>query len=294
MKNLKDIRPLRGFMIIAAVLGLVISVFISTGGVTFAEETAEIPKEGVKYKLTYPDGTVVTENEDGEPLTYDDVVRLQKEENWRKIGSGLVTDSEGKIVLPESWKKGMIKIVETQVPEGYTWGSVFQQIADLTLGSVTFINPKVTEPTDPTETEPTEPTETKPTEPTETEPTETDPTKSEEPTESTEPTESDKPTESEKPIPSTSETETAETTTTASGETTTTVKPESKNDSTTQTPAATKKGGASSAAVNEAAGKTAADTGDRNLTGLWAGLIAAAAGVGVVATAVVLRKRKKN
>lgn len=131
----------------------------------FADEAttgAEIPKDAESYTLTYPDGTVITENEQGEPLTYDDVARLMNDENWKLMASGLVSDENGEVPLPATWEKGTIKIIETKVPEGYTQGEVSEIIAELEDGIATFVNPKVKDPdpvtpVDPAPTDPSEP-----------------------------------------------------------------------------------------------------------------------------------------
>ena len=125
---------------------LTLMLLFSTGIAAHAAGSASgetVPKDADSYTLTYPDGTVVTENENGEPLTYDDVVRLQKEENWKKIGSGFTSDKNGNAKLPSSWKKGTIKIVETKVPAGYKKGKITEKVVELESGSTTFVNPKI-------------------------------------------------------------------------------------------------------------------------------------------------------
>lgn len=106
----------------------------------FAED--EIPKTGVTYTLTYPDGTTVTQNEKGSALTYDDVQKLLKTENWRKMATGLVSGADGKVNLDPSWTKGTIRIVETKVPAGYMQGEESEKTAKLEDGSTTFVNPR--------------------------------------------------------------------------------------------------------------------------------------------------------
>lgn len=116
----------------------------SLNAAAFAQDK-EIPKDGVSYTLTYPDGTAVTEK-DGKPLTYDDVSEALKEENWKLLLTGQVSDANGKVGFPASWKQeGAIKIIETKVPAGYTQGSSKELVTDLKEKSATFLNPKVKE-----------------------------------------------------------------------------------------------------------------------------------------------------
>lgn len=131
------------------VLGLILIV----GGVavpTLATENEEIPKEGVTYTLTYPDGTVITENESGQPLTYDDVMEAMEIENWKLLGDGYTSDENGKAVLPADWADGTIRLIETKVPAGYTQGEQSEKTAELKDGSTKFVNPKRTAPPDET------------------------------------------------------------------------------------------------------------------------------------------------
>lgn len=109
---------------------------------SFAAEEDNIPKEGVLYTLTYPDGTRITSNEEGAPLEYADVTNALKEENWILLGSGFRSDANGKATLPAAWTEGTIRIVETKVPEGYTRGTESEKVTDLKAGSVKFINPR--------------------------------------------------------------------------------------------------------------------------------------------------------
>lgn len=141
---------------------LALTLLVATSITVFADEAgseAEIPTEGVTYTLTYPDGSVITENESGEPLTYDDVTRLMKEENWKLLASGLVSDENGEAALPATWEKGTIKIIETKVPEGYTQGEVSEVIAELENGTATLINPKIKDPEPSVEPKPSDPVE---------------------------------------------------------------------------------------------------------------------------------------
>ena len=73
---------------------------------SFAAEEDNIPKEGVLYTLTYPDGTRITTNEEGAPLKYADVTNALKEENWILLGSGFRSDANGKATLPAAWTEG--------------------------------------------------------------------------------------------------------------------------------------------------------------------------------------------
>lgn len=148
VKALKSFRIITNILVGALVFTM--ALIIASSAPVFADEAAtgaEIPKDAESYTLTYPDGTVITENEQGEPLTYDDVVRLMNDENWRLMARGLVSDENGEIPLPATWEKGTIKIIETKVPEGYTQGEVSEIIAELEDGIATFVNPKVKDPT---------------------------------------------------------------------------------------------------------------------------------------------------
>lgn len=103
------------------------------------------------YTLTYPDGSVVT--------TTDKAEAEQLEGEWKLLYSG-ETDADGNIVL-EGWaESGEIKVVETEVPEGYT-AETTETITDLANGSVTIVNTKVTEP-DPGKPSPTPKPQPKP------------------------------------------------------------------------------------------------------------------------------------
>lgn len=131
--------------------GLLLALFVilALGGrPARASETAAsglgqeaLPSEGVVYTLTYPDGTIITENEAGEPLGYQDVLRLLREENWKHMGS-FATDKEGEILLPAAWQEGRVRILESKAPEGYLMGEVKEKTVDLKEGSVLFINPR--------------------------------------------------------------------------------------------------------------------------------------------------------
>ena len=100
-----------------------------------------LPSEGVVYTLTYPDGTIITENEAGEPLGYQDVLRLLQPENWKQMGS-FATDKEGEILLPAAWSEGRLRILESKAPEGYLMGEVKEKTVDLKEGSILFVNPR--------------------------------------------------------------------------------------------------------------------------------------------------------
>lgn len=127
------------YKIFAALVTLAL-IFTMGCVAVFAED--EIPKTDVTYTLTYPDGTTVTQNEKGSALTYDDVQKLLKTENWRKMATGLVSGADGKVNLDPSWTKGTIRIVETKVPAGYTQGEESEKTAKLEDGSTTFVNPR--------------------------------------------------------------------------------------------------------------------------------------------------------
>lgn len=98
-------------------------------------EDEEIPPDAETYTLTYPDGSTYTTTD------YQEVQRLLKEENWKKIGSGFTSDKNGNVELPAGWTSGTIKIVETKVPSGYTQGDK-QKIVKLEDKETTFVNPK--------------------------------------------------------------------------------------------------------------------------------------------------------
>ena len=100
-----------------------------------------IPSEGVVYTVTYPDGSIVTENEAGKPLGYQDVLRLLQEENWKHMGS-YTTDKNGEILLPAAWREGRLRILESKAPEGYLMGEVKEKTVDLKEGSILFVNPR--------------------------------------------------------------------------------------------------------------------------------------------------------
>ena len=91
---------------------------------------------GETYTLTYPDGSVVTTIDKAE------AERLQDE--WKLLYTG-ETDSDGNIVLAGWAESGQIRIVETEVPEGYT-ADATETMADLKDGSVTIVNRKDEEP----------------------------------------------------------------------------------------------------------------------------------------------------
>lgn len=91
---------------------------------------------GETYTLTYPDGSVVTTTDKAE------AERLQDE--WKLLYTG-ETDSDGNIVLAGWAESGQIRIVETEVPEGYT-ADATETMADLKDGSVTIVNRKDEEP----------------------------------------------------------------------------------------------------------------------------------------------------
>ena len=102
-------------------------------------EDEEIPPDAETYTLTYPDGSTYTTND------YQEVQRLLKEENWKKMATGLTSDKNGNVELPAEWTTGTIKIVEAKVPAGYTQGDK-QKIVKLEDKETTFVNPKVKPP----------------------------------------------------------------------------------------------------------------------------------------------------
>ena len=108
-------RAIKRTFTILAIFILLCGITLNIGQISAFAADEDIPKEGVTYNLTYPDGTVVTEK-DGKPLSFDDVTEALQEENWKLLGSGYTSDKDGKAVLPSSWTEGTIKIIETKVP----------------------------------------------------------------------------------------------------------------------------------------------------------------------------------
>ena len=72
--------------LIAALAMSILTASVLTAPALAAEE--DIPKTGVVYTLTYPDGHTVTKNDKGDPLSYEDVTKALQEDNWRLLGSG--------------------------------------------------------------------------------------------------------------------------------------------------------------------------------------------------------------
>ena len=153
MKRVQRKRNRNREYILASVLAVLVALMFTLSQLpTYAAEDdlSNIPESGVKYTLTYPDGTAVTTNEDGDPLTYQDVEEALKEENWLLLLSDLKSDAEGRVELPAEWDiNGTIKIVETKVPEGYTEGDVKEQTVLLEEGTAIFVNPKDPDPVNP-------------------------------------------------------------------------------------------------------------------------------------------------
>ena len=130
---MREVRKMKKYRI-TFILGLMLLLGIGMTATAFGAELDEngVPKEGVIYTLTYPDGTVVQTD------SYEQAKEL--ESTWKKIYEGK-TDKDGRIVL-ENWaKEGKIKILEKQVPEGYTADSLETE-ADLADGAVNIINSK--------------------------------------------------------------------------------------------------------------------------------------------------------
>lgn len=96
-----------------------------------------IPIVKADYTMTYPDGsTTIVETEE-------EALELQKEENWKLLNEEpFVTDSNGEIYLPDTWK-GMIKIEEIYVPDGYTM-STDTYIVSLSKEGIKITNNKAT------------------------------------------------------------------------------------------------------------------------------------------------------
>ncbi len=88
------------------------------------------------FTLTYPDGTVVTTDDEEEAK------RLADE--WKLLYTG-TTDDKGEIAL-EGWaQEGQILIRETEVPSGYK-AETTETTADLKDGEVTIVNQKIDVP----------------------------------------------------------------------------------------------------------------------------------------------------
>ncbi|MBQ7146227.1 MAG: LPXTG cell wall anchor domain-containing protein [Lachnospiraceae bacterium] len=140
---MRKIYKWNGMLLLALVLALALgsrpAKALETAAAGQGQEA--IPSEGVVYTVTYPDGSIVTENEAGEPLGYQDVLRLLQPENWKHMGS-FATDKEGEILLPAAWSEGRLRILESRAPEGYLMGKEKEKTVDLKEGSVLFINPR--------------------------------------------------------------------------------------------------------------------------------------------------------
>ncbi len=162
--------------LIAALAMSILTASVLTAPALAAEE--DIPKTGVVYTLTYPDGHTVTKNDKGDPLSYEDVTKALQEDNWRLLGSDYTSDKNGRVELPASWEKGTIRIVETKVPDGYKKDSAAGQTAELSKGSVKIVNQKdpKEEPGEDTEPTPEEPETPTPSTPTSSTPTPSAPT----------------------------------------------------------------------------------------------------------------------
>ena len=88
------------------------------------------------FTLTYPDGTVVTTDDEEEAQ------RLADE--WKLLYTG-TTDDKGEITL-EGWaQEGQILIRETEVPSGYK-AETTETTTDLKDGEVTIVNQKIDVP----------------------------------------------------------------------------------------------------------------------------------------------------
>ena len=109
-------------------VGLVLLLTIS--GSAWAAETKTGDPAGTVYTLTYPDGSVVT--------TTDEAEAKKLEGEWKLLYTGK-TDADGKIVLPGWAESGPIKIVEKEVPAGYTADTTTHE-TDLSKGKITIIN----------------------------------------------------------------------------------------------------------------------------------------------------------
>ena len=111
------------------IASLLLCCVILTSGTVKAEG-------GTIFTLTYPDGSVVTTEDEEEAQ------RLADE--WKLLYTG-TTDDKGEITL-EGWaQEGQILIRETEVPSGYK-AETTETTADLKDGEVTIVNQKIDVP----------------------------------------------------------------------------------------------------------------------------------------------------
>lgn len=103
-----------------------------------AEETKEEPT--ITITLTYPDGSTEVVHSKEEALA--------KTEEWKLLYEGK-TGEDGLILLEDWTDKGEIRIVEEEIPEGYTADTV-ETIVDLADREVTILNTKETPTPTPT------------------------------------------------------------------------------------------------------------------------------------------------
>lgn len=124
---MKKVRFIR-YILISCLCVLLLSVCSDR---VVAEESNE-----VTFTLTYPDGSTETVNNREEAI-----VKLNE---WKLLYEG-ETDPSGIIKLQDWAKKGEIKIVEKEIPAGYT-AETTEMIVDLTDEEATIINKKIEEP----------------------------------------------------------------------------------------------------------------------------------------------------
>lgn len=99
----------------------------------FAEEAQE---DDITFYLTYPDGSSVSVSsiEEAEKLL----------DEWKLLYEGK-TDPKGIIVLEDWNKEGEIKIVEKEIPVGYT-AETTETVINLSEGEAEIVNTKEPEP----------------------------------------------------------------------------------------------------------------------------------------------------
>ena len=120
------------FILCLALIGALAMSGTAFGADAAADDPAKDAGKGIVYTLTYPDGTVKTTTD------YEEAKKMESEMILLYEGK---TDKDGKIVLPDWAREGEIKIVEKEVPAGYTAVST-ETNAKLKDGGVTIVNYK--------------------------------------------------------------------------------------------------------------------------------------------------------
>lgn len=146
-------KSIKEFIVRATTLLMCLVIICSnTSRIVYGQEDGD---NSEKYTLTYPDGSSVSFSD------YD--TAKAEADKWKLLFSGK-TDSDGLITLKGWASKGEIRIVEKEVPAGYT-AETTETIVDLSNREVTIVNkkeekPKLENPT-PEKKEPEKPVETK-------------------------------------------------------------------------------------------------------------------------------------